>query len=63
MATLLVVSSKVKEYVRNKSGMNTSSTFLDAVSRQIEQACDKAIEAARQDGRKTVKDRDLSSDS
>lgn len=60
MGELLVVASKVKHYVREKSGgMNTSATFLDALTVQIRRLCDQAIECARTDGRKTVKDRDL----
>ncbi|MBI2343591.1 MAG: hypothetical protein HYV02_04590 [Deltaproteobacteria bacterium] len=60
MAEILVVASKVKDYIRSKSdGMNTSATFLDALSKAVQELCEKAIMAARDDGRKTVKDRDL----
>lgn len=60
MGELLVVASKVKQYVREKSdGMNTSATFLDALTTQIRQLCDQAIACAKADGRKTVKDRDV----
>lgn len=60
MSDLLVVASKVKGYVREQSGgMNTSATFLDALTQEVKKACDQAIERAKQDGRKTVKDRDL----
>ncbi|OGQ26179.1 MAG: hypothetical protein A3F89_07155 [Deltaproteobacteria bacterium RIFCSPLOWO2_12_FULL_50_11] len=62
MSELLVVASKVKQYVREKSdGMNTSATFLEALTESVKKVCDQAIERARQDGRKTVKDRDLPS--
>ncbi len=61
MADLLVVASKVKQYVRERSdGMNTSATFLDTLSDQIKRLCDQAIQNAKADGRKTVKDRDVS---
>lgn len=64
MSDLLVVASKVKNYVREQSGgMNTSATFLDALTQEVKKVCNKAIEAAKQDGRKTVKDRDLTGQS
>ena len=56
---ILVVASKLKTYVREKSGMNTSAGVLAVVSDKIRQMCDQAIENARNDGRKTVKDRDF----
>lgn len=59
MADLLVVSSKVKKLVRDKSGFNTSAETLDVLSQRVEQLCLQAIEKARADGRKTVKARDL----
>ncbi len=64
MSELLVVASKVKQYIREKSdGMNTSATFLDVLTTHVKQLCDRAIEAAKADGRKTVKDRDISGES
>ena len=56
---VLVVASKVKNYIRTNSGMNTSSTVMEALSRKIRKMCDQAIEHAKQDGRKTVMDRDF----
>ena len=61
MADILVVSSKVKKFVREKSGMNTSAEVLESLSQKVEQICLEAIERARSDGRKTVKGRDLQS--
>ena len=57
---VLVVASKLKGYIREKSGMNTSASVLNALSDRIRELCDQAIENARNDGRKTVKDRDFS---
>lgn len=57
---VLVVASKLKSYVREKSGMNTSASVLTALSDRIRGLCDEAIDRARSDGRKTVKDRDFS---
>jgi histone H3/H4 len=56
----LVVASKLKKYIKDKSGMNTSASVLDVLSDRIRAMCDQAIEHARSDGRKTVKDRDFS---
>jgi histone H3/H4 len=56
---VLVVASKLKNYIRSKSGMNTSNAVLSALSSKVRQLCDQAIETARQDGRKTVMDRDF----
>ena len=56
---VLVVASKLKEYIRKKSGMNTSATVLDALSSKLRALCDQAIENAKTDGRKTVMDRDF----
>ena len=62
MADVLVVASKVKKLIREKSGMNTSAEVLDSLSLKVEALCVDAIERARADGRKTVKGRDFSSD-
>lgn len=59
MADILVVASKVKKFVREKSGMSTSAEILEGLSQKVEQICLDAIEKARADGRKTVKGRDL----
>ncbi|HEY4732183.1 MAG TPA: hypothetical protein VIH66_02950 [Gammaproteobacteria bacterium] len=56
---ILVVASKLKNYIREKSGMNTSASVLGVLSERVRQLCDQAIENARNDGRKTVKDRDF----
>ena len=56
---VLVVASKVKAYIRSKSEMNTSAGVFDVLSDKIREMCDRAIENATRDGRKTVKDRDI----
>jgi histone H3/H4 len=61
MADVLVVSSKVKKYIKDKADMNTSASTIDALSAVVARLCDEAIERAKADGRKTVKDRDVSS--
>ena len=56
---VLVVASKLKNYIREKSGMNTSAAVMAVLSSKLRQLCDQAIEAAKRDGRKTVMDRDF----
>ncbi|MEE3332307.1 MAG: hypothetical protein VX246_15680 [Myxococcota bacterium] len=56
---VLVVASKVKGYIKEKGDLKTSASVLTALSDKIRQMCDQAVEAARQDGRKTVLDRDF----
>ena len=60
MSQVLVVSSKVKAYIKERSGMNTSASVLEALSKLVEDHCNKAIENAKADKRKTVMDRDFS---
>lgn len=56
---VLIVVSKLKAYVRARSGMNTSDAVTDVLSDRVRALCDKAIEQARAMGRKTVLDRDF----
>ncbi len=59
MADVLVVTSKVKKLIKEKGGMNTSAATVEILSKAIEKLCMKGIEQAKQDGRKTVMDRDI----
>ncbi|HEX5034385.1 MAG TPA: hypothetical protein VFW62_07905, partial [bacterium] len=59
MAEVLVVASKIKKYIKDKAGMNTSASTMDALSALVTRALDQAIESAKNDSRKTVMDRDL----
>ena len=59
MAENLVVASKVKTYIKDKAGMSTSANAMGALTRIVEEACDRAIQAAQSDKRKTVMDRDF----
>ncbi|OFZ52759.1 MAG: hypothetical protein A2428_03285 [Bdellovibrionales bacterium RIFOXYC1_FULL_54_43] len=61
-AEILVVVSKVKQYIRSHSGgsqMNTSEAVMEVLSTKIRGYLDDAIRSAVQNGRKTVLDRDL----
>jgi hypothetical protein len=56
---ILIVASKLKDYVRAKSGMNTSATVLDRLSDMVRIQCDKAMQRAERENRKTIMDRDF----
>lgn len=57
---ILVVVSKLKQYIRSVSGMNTAGNVAPVLSDAIRKLCDQAIEKAKTDSRKTVMDRDFS---
>ena len=57
---ILVVVSKLKQYIRSVSGKNTAGNVAPALSETVRKLCDQAIEKAKTDGRKTVMDRDFS---
>ncbi|MBI2082454.1 MAG: hypothetical protein HYT76_02700 [Deltaproteobacteria bacterium] len=59
MSDLLVVASKIKKYIKEKSQMSTAASTLNVLSEIIKGVCDKAITNAQSDGRKTVMDRDV----
>lgn len=58
---VLVVVSKIKNYIRSKSEFNTAGNVAPKISEMVRTMCDQAIERARSDGRKTVMDRDFES--
>lgn len=57
---VLVVVSKLKNFIRSHSGMNTSGNVAEKISEIVRSLCADAIERAKTDGRKTVMDRDFS---
>ncbi|MEY4617370.1 MAG: hypothetical protein RJB66_2330 [Pseudomonadota bacterium] len=59
MSDVLVVTSKVKKFIKEKGEMNTSAETIDVLSKAIEQLCIRGIESAKADGRKTVMARDI----
>ena len=59
MTDVLVVTSKVKKLIKEKGDCNTSSETVDVLSKAIERLCQKGIESAKADGRKTVMARDI----
>ncbi len=59
MSEVLVVASKVKQLIKEKSELNTSASVMDALSKIVVREVEAAIEKAKADGRKTVMDRDF----
>ncbi len=56
---VLVVVSRIRQYVKDRADMNTSQEVYDLLSDQLRRALDDMMEAARLDGRKTVMARDF----
>jgi len=56
---VLIVVSKLKLYVRETAGMNTSDDVIELLSDRVRALCDAAVEQARGAGRKTVMARDF----
>jgi histone H3/H4 len=58
---VLIVASRLKDYIRAISGYNTSDRVLEPLSEIVREVCQRAIRNAEADGRKTVLDRDIPS--
>jgi hypothetical protein len=56
---VLVVVSKLKKYVRDWSGMNTSDGAMAILSDHLRELCREATRQAGMDSRRTVLDRDF----
>lgn len=58
-AETFVVTSKVKKFIKEQGGCNTSAETVDVLSEAVKRLCAKGIESAKSDGRKTVMARDI----
>ncbi len=56
---VLIVVSKMKKYIKDRSGMNCSDSVADMISEHVRAVCDEAIRSAARNERKTVLDRDV----
>ena len=56
---VLIVVSKMKKYIKDRSGMNCSDSVADMISEHVRAVCDEAIRSAGRNERKTVLDRDV----
>ncbi len=55
---ILVVASKIREYVKNNGG-NTSGEFIGELSNTVYCLIDRALSRAQSNGRKTVQAKDV----
>ena len=55
----LVVSSKVKNYIKSNGDLKCSAKVIEVLSDKIREICDSAIANAKNDKRKTVQDKDI----
>ncbi|MBK8202372.1 MAG: hypothetical protein IPL83_17475 [Bdellovibrionales bacterium] len=60
MSEVLVVTSKVKKFIKENGGCNTSSETIEVLSDAVKILCQKGVDQAKKDGRKTVMARDIS---
>lgn len=56
---VLIIASRLKEYITARADMNTSANVMEALSDHLRFVCDRGIENAKADGRKTIMDRDF----
>jgi hypothetical protein len=56
---MMIVVSKLKKYIKDRSGMNCSDAVAEVLSDHVRILCDDSIRAAGRDERKTVLDRDV----
>lgn len=56
---ILVVVSKMKAYIKARSGMSTADAVADVLSEHLRALCDESIRAAARNDRKTVLERDV----
>ncbi len=62
MAEVLVVTSKVKTFIKENGECNTAAETIEAISKAVEKILTEAIQSAKAQGRKTVMARDIPSD-
>ncbi len=62
MTQTLVVVSKVKKLIKEKTQLNTSAAAIDKLTQIVEKQCLQAAQKAKESNRKTVLDRDFPED-
>ncbi|MCE7736171.1 MAG: DUF1931 domain-containing protein [Candidatus Heimdallarchaeota archaeon] len=56
---ILVVQSKVREYLKGQGDYNIGSDLVGAVSGRVEEVLQSAAKRAKDNGRKTIQARDV----
>ena len=56
---MLIVKSKVKDYVKTLGDFNVAGDFVDALNEATAKILSKAVERTKANGRKTVSAKDI----
>jgi hypothetical protein len=56
---ILIVASKLKEYIKEKHDLSTSAQVMEVLSDKVRDLVDRASQNAKNEGRKTLMDRDF----
>lgn len=56
---VLIIASRLKDFIHARAEMNTSGQVMEILSDHVRVLCDRAIDHARSEGRKTVLERDF----
>ena len=56
---VLIIASRLKDFINSQSEFNTSASVMNALSDHVRHVAMQAIDNARSDGRKTVMEQDL----
>lgn len=58
-AEILIVASKLKQYVKDKHDLSTSADVMEVLSHAVRRLSDQAAAKAKSEGRKTLMSRDF----
>ena len=56
---VLIIASRLKDFIHARAEMNTSGQVMEILSDHVRVLCERAIDHARSEGRKTVLERDF----
>lgn len=56
---MLVIQSKIREYIKNSGDYNVASDVMEELSKKVEELLNDAITRTKGNGRKTIKGRDI----
>lgn len=56
---ILIVQSKVRDYIKGQGDFNIAGDVMEALSGRVGRLLDDAVRRAKDNGRKTVKGRDV----
>ena len=59
LASVLVVTSKIKKHIKDNFGFSTSNSAIQQLSKAVEAMCKRGVDNAKTQKRKTVMDRDI----